>query len=57
MQQVVLAFGLNKMWVMTRAKLAADGVLRRQLADAGVRRVRDQFTLESTTSALLNEIS
>jgi colanic acid/amylovoran biosynthesis glycosyltransferase len=39
------------------AKLAADGDLRRQLAEAGIRRVRDQFTIESTVSALLDEIS
>jgi len=39
------------------ARLAADHHLRSQLADAGVRRVRDQFTIESTVSALLNEIS
>jgi colanic acid/amylovoran biosynthesis glycosyltransferase len=39
------------------AKLAGDGDLRRQLADAGVRRVRDHFTIESTVSALLDEIS
>ena len=39
------------------ARLAADGDLRRQLADAGIRRVRDQFTIESTVSALLDEIS
>ena len=37
------------------AKLAADNDLRRQLADAGFRRVRDQFTIESTVSALLDE--
>ncbi len=39
------------------ARLAADSDLRRELADAGVRRVRDQFTIESTVSALLDEIS
>jgi len=39
------------------ARLAADGNLRRQLADAGVRRVRDQFLIESTVSALLDEIA
>ena len=39
------------------ATLAADGDLRRQLAKAGVRRVRDQFTVESTVSTLLDEIS
>jgi len=39
------------------AKLAADGYLRRRLSDAAVRRVRDQFTLEWTVSALLSEIS
>jgi colanic acid/amylovoran biosynthesis glycosyltransferase len=39
------------------AKLATDGVLWHQLADAGVRRVRDQFTIKSTVSALLDEIS
>ena len=39
------------------ARLAADGDLRRQLAEAGMRRVRDQFTVESTVSALLDEIS
>ena len=39
------------------ARLAADGNLRRQLADAGVRRVRDQFMIESTVSALLDEIT
>ena len=39
------------------AKLEADCKLRRQLADAGIRRVRGQFTVESTVSALLAEIS
>ena len=39
------------------ARLAADGDLRRQLAYAGVRRVRNQFTIESTVSVLLDEIS
>ena len=39
------------------AKLSADGDLRRQLADAGIRRVRDQFAIESTVSALLDGIS
>jgi colanic acid/amylovoran biosynthesis glycosyltransferase len=39
------------------AKLAANGELRRQLAEAGIRRVHDQFTIESTVSALLEEIS
>jgi glycosyltransferase involved in cell wall biosynthesis len=38
-------------------KLASDGDYRRQLANAGVRRVRDQFTIKSTVSALLDEIS
>jgi len=38
-------------------RLAADGDLRRQLAEAGMRRVRDQFTVESTVSALLDQIS
>jgi glycosyltransferase involved in cell wall biosynthesis len=39
------------------ARLAADGDLRRQFAQRGIRRVRDQFTVESTVSALLDEIS
>jgi colanic acid/amylovoran biosynthesis glycosyltransferase len=39
------------------ARLAADCDFRRQLADAGVRRVRDHFSIESTVSALLAEIS
>ena len=39
------------------ARLADDSVLRRQLADAGIRRVRDQFAIESTVAALLDEIS
>ena len=39
------------------ARLTADGDLRRQLAEAGIRRVRKQFTVESTVSALLDEIS
>jgi len=39
------------------ARLAADDDLRRQLADAGIRRVRDEFTIESTVSALLDEIA
>jgi glycosyltransferase involved in cell wall biosynthesis len=38
------------------ARLAADGDLRRQLAAAGVRRVREQFTIEATMSALLEEM-
>jgi len=36
--------------------LAADGELRRRLADTGLRRVRDQFSVESSVSALLDEI-
>src|SRR5262249_4142865 len=39
------------------ATLAADGDLRRQLAKAGVPRGRDQSTVESTVSTLLDEIS
>jgi colanic acid/amylovoran biosynthesis glycosyltransferase len=39
------------------AMLAADGDLRHKFAEAGVRRVRDQFAIQSTVSALLNEIS
>lgn len=39
------------------ARLTANGDLRRQLADAGFQRVRDQFTIESTVAALLDEIS
>lgn len=39
------------------ARLAADDSLRRQLADAGIRRVRDQFAVESSVSALLDEMS
>ena len=39
------------------ARLAANQDLRRQLAERGTRRVRDQFTVESTVSALLHEIS
>lgn len=39
------------------AKLETNGDLWRQLADAGIRRVRDQFAIESTVSALLDEIS
>jgi glycosyltransferase involved in cell wall biosynthesis len=38
------------------ARLAGDDALRCQLADAGIRRVREQFTTESTVSALLEEI-
>lgn len=38
------------------SRLATDGDLRLQLADAGARRVRDQFRIESTVSALLDEI-
>lgn len=41
----------------TLARLAADGDFRCQLAISGVRRVRDQFAIESTVSALLDEIS
>jgi glycosyltransferase involved in cell wall biosynthesis len=39
------------------ARLAADRGLRRRLADAGIRRVRDQFSVDSTVSELLQEIS
>jgi colanic acid/amylovoran biosynthesis glycosyltransferase len=35
------------------ARLAADSDLRHQLSEAGMRRVRDEFTIESTVSALL----
>jgi glycosyltransferase involved in cell wall biosynthesis len=38
-------------------RLAADGDLRRQLAEAGVRRVREQFAIEATVSSLLAEIT
>ncbi|MFN2634715.1 MAG: glycosyltransferase [Thermoanaerobaculia bacterium] len=38
------------------AGLAVDCNLRRQLASAGVRRVRDRFSIEGTVSALLEEI-
>lgn len=38
------------------AKLATDGDLRRRLTGAAVRRVRNQFTIEGTVSALLGEI-
>jgi colanic acid/amylovoran biosynthesis glycosyltransferase len=39
------------------ARLATDGDLRCQLAAAGVRRVRDQFTIEASVAAILAEIS
>jgi colanic acid/amylovoran biosynthesis glycosyltransferase len=39
------------------SRLAADDELRLQLAEAGIRRVRSQFAIESTTSALLDRIS
>jgi glycosyltransferase involved in cell wall biosynthesis len=39
------------------SRLAADDELRLQLAEAGIRRVRSQFAIESTTSALLDGIS
>ncbi|OQW36762.1 MAG: hypothetical protein A4E19_21280 [Nitrospira sp. SG-bin1] len=38
-------------------RLAFDHALWHQLSDAGIRRVRDQFSTESTVSALLDEIS
>jgi colanic acid/amylovoran biosynthesis glycosyltransferase len=39
------------------ARLATDGEFRRQLAKAAIQRVRDQFAIESSVSALLDEIS
>jgi glycosyltransferase involved in cell wall biosynthesis len=39
------------------AKLATDCDIRRHHTDAAVRRIRNQFTIESTVSALLNEVS
>jgi glycosyltransferase involved in cell wall biosynthesis len=39
------------------ARLAANESLRRQLGDAGIERVRDQFTIEASISALLHAIS
>ena len=38
------------------ANLATDGQHRLELANAGMRRVRDEFAIDSTVSALLNEI-
>jgi glycosyltransferase involved in cell wall biosynthesis len=38
------------------ARLASDGDFRRQLAEAAIRRVRDQFAIGSTVSALVDEI-
>jgi colanic acid/amylovoran biosynthesis glycosyltransferase len=38
------------------ARLATDDHLRRQLADAGIRRVRDQFAVDCTAAALLDQI-
>jgi colanic acid/amylovoran biosynthesis glycosyltransferase len=39
------------------SRLAADDELRLQFAEAGIRRVRSQFEIEATTSALLDGIS
>lgn len=38
------------------SRLATDGERRLELADAGMRRVRDQFTIDATVSALLDEM-
>jgi glycosyltransferase involved in cell wall biosynthesis len=38
------------------ARLAADSKLRLKLQEAGIQKVRDQFTIESTVSVLLDEL-